>query len=772
MRADRATLIAIALLCFANLLLEVLITRLFSATMFYHFTFMAVGLAMFGIAASGVYVFLRSEKFSTNVARHLRVHAQWFAVATMVALIYATKFPVFKYGKVPPWSLGMGMHLLGLIVVTALPFFFSGVVVALALTWYRDDVNRVYFYDLAGAAAAALLAGVVLALFGGPTAVIFCAAMALVAAGLVDKGAKLRWVPAAIAAALIAFNMFVPVVRLGSVKWENKKLNFEKWNVFSRVTVDKYRTILIDAGAATGIVSLAEEKPGLEQDKITALALATWDTPPENVLIIGPGGGRDVLFALSAGAKHITGVEINPIIAESVMKEKYAEANGHIYTDPRVNIVVDEGRSFVRRSDQKYDMIQASLVDTWAATAAGAFALTENTLYTLEAFDDYYSHLTDRGVVTMTRFFGGVDGQGVAESPRLLILAGGALEKRGVKPADVRKHIFFAKATLEPQGTLVAKRTPFTPEEIKRLEERAAFAKMTVLVSPNTDGTSQLEKYLDNGAWSDTVLGARDDLEPPTDDRPFFFFFKKFGDLFELKGKQIYDPGLWVIASLGSVLVLGLIFILLPLVVRMVRTGMPLGRNEPKTGQLMALTYFGLVGFAFMAVEIALMQRFTLFVGHPSFSLLVVLFSVLLATAFGARITERFGVERLGRVMMICGLALAALAVIYGLVLGDVLRAWIALPRVARIVITAVLVAPCGLLMGAMIPSVIRVLGASRSALVPWGWGVNGATSVIGTSIATIVAIYGGFTMTFMLGAAMYAIAGLLGTRVARSYSK
>jgi hypothetical protein len=372
----------------------------------------------------------------------------------------------------------------------------------------------------------------------------------------------------------------------------------------------------------------------------------------------------------------------------------------------------------------------------------------------------------------MTRFFGGIDGQGVAESPRLLILTGGALEKRGVKPADVRKHIFFAKAELEPQGTLVAKRTPFTPDEVKRLEERAALAKMTVLVSPNTDGSSQLEKYLDQGAWSAEVKSARDDLEPPTDDRPFFFFFKKFGDLFELEGKQIYDPGLWVIVSLGSVLVLGLIFILLPLGVRMVRTGMPLGRNEPKSGQLLALTYFGLVGFAFMAVEIALMQRFTLFVGHPSFSLLVVLFSVLLSTAFGARITERFGIERLGRVMMICGLALAALAVIYGFALGDLLRAWIAIPRAARIVITAVLVAPCGLLMGAMIPSVIRVLGAGRSALVPWGWGINGATSVIGTSIATIVAIYGGFTMTFMLGAAMYAIAGLLGMQVARSYAR
>ncbi|MDB4953403.1 MAG: putative Spermidine synthase-like protein, partial [Myxococcales bacterium] len=752
----------------ANLLLEVLITRLFSATMFYHFTFMAVGLAMFGVAASGVYVFLRAETFSTNVHRHLRVHAQWFAAATLLALLFATKLPVFKGSKVPEMGVGLILHLLGLVTTTALPFFFAGVVVSLALTWFRDDVNRVYAFDLAGAAIGALLCGVVLGVFGGPTAVLVAATAGLVGGALFDKASRWRWIPVGLGTALVALNMVFPMIRVGSVKWEGK-LTFEKWNVFSRITVDKGLSIKIDAGAATTIHNLRDAAPGLEKDKITALALATWDTPPDKVLIIGPGGGRDVLFALSGGAKNITGVEINPLIANDVMRGKYAKANGHLYEDPRVHIVVDEGRSFVSRSDERYDMIQASLVDTWAATAAGAFALTENTLYTTEAFEDYFSHLTDRGVVTMTRFYGGSDGQGVAESPRLLILAGGSLEKLGVKVADVRKHIFFAVGSAEPQGTLVAKRTEFTPDEVSRLEQRAAFAKMTVLVSPNTPGTSQLEHYLDAGAWSETVTGALDELTPPTDDRPFFFFFKKFGDLFELSGKQIYDPGLWVIVSLGSVLGLGLIFILLPLIVRLIRTGTQ-SKIEPASTQVLALTYFGLVGFAFMAVEIALMQRFTLFVGHPSYSLLVVLFSVLLSTAAGAVLTARFPVARLGRVMLVAGVGLGVLATIYGLTLGDLLRSWIGMARPLRIAITGILVTPCGLLMGAMIPSAVRVLGAAKSPLVPWGWGINGAMSVIGTSIATIIAIYGGFTMTFIVGAVIYAGSGALGAVFERRY--
>jgi spermidine synthase len=767
MKADRPTLLGIALLCWANLLLEVLITRLFSATMFYHFTFMAVGLAMFGVAASGVYVFLRAEKFATNVQRHLRVYAHLFAAATLAAVVFATKWPVFKGGKVPQMGAATILHLVGLVVFTALPFFFAGVVVSLSLTWFRDDVNRVYFFDLAGAAAAALVCGLVLGIFGGPTAVLVAAMAGLVGAALFDRTLKWRWIPVGVAALAVAANLVHPMIRVGSVKWE-AKLTFEKWNVFSRISVDKHLTIKIDAGAATTIHSLKMLEPDLEKTKITALAFATWDTPPDKVLIIGPGGGRDVLFAIAAGAKDITGVEINPLIANDVMRGEFAAETAGLYSDPRVHIEVDEGRSFVRRSGSKYDMIQASLVDTWAATAAGAFALTENTLYTLEAFDDYFSHLTDRGVVTMTRFYGG---EGAPESTRLLILAAGALEQRGIKPADVRKHIFFAVGTLEPQGTLVAKLGEFTPDEIKRLEDRAAVAKMLVAVSPRTPGTSQFEKYLDAGAWSDAVRDARDELTPPTDDRPFFFFFQKFGDLFQLHGKQIYDASLWVIVSLGSVLGLGFIFIMLPLAVRLIRRGTQ-SKIEPARVQVATLTYFGLVGFAFMAVEIALMQRFTLFVGHPSYSLLVVLFSVLLSTAAGAMLTGRFPIAKLGRVMLVAGAALGALATLYGLVLGDLLRSWIGMERPLRIAITAVLVAPCGLLMGAMIPSAVRVLAAAKSSLVPWGWGVNGAMSVIGTSIATIIAIYGGFTATFIVGAVMYAVAGALGSLVATQYSK
>jgi spermidine synthase len=769
MRADRSTLVGIALLCFANLLLSVLVTRLFSAQMFYHFTFMAVGLAMFGIAASGVYVFLNGDKFKADLHGNLAKYSRWFAAATMVALIYTLSNPIFPGGEVPQWSSRVFWQLVMLIVVTALPFYFAGVVVSLALTFFKENVNRVYFFDLVGAACAALVGGSVLYFFGGPTTVIATVVLALVAAALFDRRRGWsKWVLPALAAVLVVFNMYNKVIRVGAVKWEDTP-KFEKWNAFSRITVDAGKLIKIDAGAATLIHSKDDLVPGMEKKKITAIALSTWGTAPDNALIIGPGGGRDVLFALAAGTKKVTGVEINPIIADRIMRDRFAKRSGYLYSDPRVEIVVDEGRSFVSRSAHKYDMIQASLVDTWAATAAGAFALTENTLYTIEAFKDYYAHLTDRGVVTMTRFYSANAGDGFGESPRLLILAAGALQETGVKPADVRKHFYFAIAHDEPQGTLIVKKTPFTQDEIKRLDDTVAAAGFTTLLSPNTDGSTILEKYVDQGAWSDLVTSSKEELTPPTDDRPFFFFFTKFGDLFSLAGKQIYDPGLWVVVSLGTVLVLGLLFIVLPLIVGLVRGG-GIAPGEPRGARASVLTYFGLVGFAFMAVEIALMQRFTLFLGHPTFSLLVILFVVLLATAIGSRFSERFATERLAKVMLVGGVALGLLAIIYGIVLGDLLRAMIGLARPLRIVITGILVAPCGLLMGVMIPSIIRVLGVANSPLVPWGWGVNGATSVIGTSVATIIAMYVGFTATFFVGGVTYAAAGGLGLLVARRY--
>lgn len=756
------------LVCLANLLLEIFVTRLFSAMMFYHFTFLAVALALFGIAASGVYVFVAGERLAGDVRGEMAKATRRFAAYALVAVAYALANPmdiiiVTGGNSIPAFTARQGWQLIFLVGITAVPFFYAGVVVSLALTYLRQDTNRVYAWDLAGAAVAALLVGVVLSLVGGPTAVLVALALALVAAALFDGRGTLRWVWVAASAALVVLNLAVPLLRVPTTKGVKvEATRFERWNAFSRVTVDDTRTVKIDASAATHVEDLRTLAPGMQAKEISALGHAIFDPPARSALVIGPGGGRDVLHALAAGTGHVTGVEINPIIAETIMKGAYRELSGGLYLDPRVTIVVDDGRSFVRRSEETYDVVQASLVDTWAATAAGAFALTENALYTRDAFEDYLDHVTDRGIVTMTRWHTGAGG----ETARLLILAAAALEERGVAAGQARKHMIYATSKRHGLGTMILKRTPITAEELARVDAVAKANDFEVVVSPSSAPTQALARYLDAGPYSAAVADVRENLSPPTDDRPFFFYFKKIGDLLRPTG-LMNDPGLWILISLGSVLVLAVAFVIAPLVIHW-------RRRAPGTathGQTGVLVYFGLVGLAFMIVEIALLQRFTLFLGHPSYSLVVILFALLVSTAAGAYLSSRFPVARLGRVIGSAGIALAVLSLIGGFVLPPVLHALIGASLPARAGLTVVLVAPSGVVMGAMVPSIVRLLTAANSPLVPWGWGVNGATSVIGTVIATVIAIYGGFTTTFIVGAIAYLAAGVLGTRIAKQLS-
>lgn len=768
MRADRSLLAGVFLICFANMLLEVVVTRLFSATMFYHFTFLAVALALFGIAASGVYVFIAGERLALDLRGEMAKASRRFAVSSLIAVAYAMANPmdiiiVTGSNAIPEFMSRQAWQLSFLVGITAIPFFYSGLAVSLALTYLRQDTSRVYAWDLAGAALASLTVGLVLGLVGGPTAVLVAITFAFIAAALFEARGKARWAWVGGAVLLVLYNVSSPIIRVPTTKGVKvEATRFEEWNAFSRVTVDDTLTVKIDASAATHVEDLRKLTSGMHTREISALGHSTFATGPKSVLIIGPGGGRDVLFALSAGAAKVTGVEVNPIIVDKIMKGAYREASGGLYLDSRVNIVVDDGRSFVRRSDEKYDVVQASLVDTWAATAAGAFALAENALYTVEAFEDYLDHITDDGVVTMTRWHTGARG----ETARLLVLAAAALEKTGVAAGAARKHLFYATFSKTGLGTMILKRTPITPEEQARLEAACQAAGFKVEVTPTSDPSNGLARYLDAGPYSALVANAPEDLRPPTDDRPFFFYFKRGSDLLQ-KPKPPYlmnDPSLWIVISLGSVTALAFAFVIAPLTLHWRRRD----RGTATKGQAAVLGYFGLVGFAFMIVEIALMQWFTLFLGHPSYSLVVILFALLLSTSAGAYLSSKCPIPHLGKIMLIAGATLAAFSMLGGLVLPSVLYGLIGASLPARAALTVLMVAPTGLAMGVMVPSIVRILSNANSQLVPWGWGINGATSVIGTVIATVIAIYGGFTLTFLVGAVGYLGAGLLGLRIAK----
>ena len=768
---SRRVLLGLSLVCAANLLLEVTLTRIFSALMYYHFTFFAIALALLGIGASGVYVYVRSDRFTAaTVAADMAGNARRFAAATVAALVYVLANPVVVYvefGESPKLTNQTLLQLLLLCGFTALPFFFAGMVVSLAITHFRAAIDRVYFFDLIGAAAAALLVGVALGAFGGPGLVIVVAIMACLAAWLFEPSRRGLGVVAG-AVGLLWLAMHTALFHPPSTKKvQADRVVFDGWNTFSHITLEQVGAdsydIRIDAAARTHVTPRSESTSLAWQADITAFAYHFHPAGAEQVLIIGPGGGVDVAHALAANARHVTGVDINPLIAGTIMRGTYKHLSDGLYDDPRVRIAIDEGRSFIRRSRQRYDVIQATLVDTWAATASGAFALTENTLYTVEAFTDYYDHLSADGVLTMSRWWSFAS---TPETVRLVVLAAAALEARGVAPADTRSHLFLAKKG--NLGTLLVKPTGFTADDEARLAAAAAQYGFDVLLAPSVTRDGTLTAMLAAGAWSDTVRAYPQNVLPPTDDRPFFFYFVKPGQLFSwdhFSSKKLANPAVWLLSALAMMLVaLTVVFVFLPLVIRRFGDLRGGGRHD-LVRRLLGLAYFAAIGFAFMVIEIALIQRLSLFLGHPSYSLIVVLFAILLGTALGARASKRFQ-PWAGRAALIAGLVIAALAVVAGYQLAPVLRGLITIALPWRMVIAAVIVLMFGLAMGLMLPLGVALLSRQDGVIVPWAWGINGGTSVIGTVGATVIAINNGFTATFLVGAVLYALAGTLGWRL------
>src|SRR5918993_2179353 len=498
MRGNAATpsarhLAGVALVSATLLMTELALTRIFSVTMYYHFAFLAISIALFGLSASGVYAYVMRRSFDKrSTGSLLTLHSLLFAAATVLALAALVRIRVGLN-----YSHENLVKMIAIYTLAALPFFTGGAVISLAITRLRKQVNVVYGADLIGAAAGCLLLLPLLNRFGAPGVVLLAAVLGG-AAALLFSPAKAMVRTAAIAALAVGIPGGLQLMGSAPFDVSNTKghdqdtVLFAKWNSFSRVAVydrshgdwslsstykgekPETRFMDIDSAASTPIVRFDGDLSKVEYLKyeLTGLAFHLVGSDPRTVpvsdpgtvrgsdpftaLIIGPGGGRDLLTALVFGASRVDGVEVNPIIANDVMLGQFRDFSGGIYQNPKVHVVVDDGRSFIRRSDQRYDVIQASLVDTWAATAAGAYTLTENTLYTKEAFEDYYDHLTERGVLTITRW--------VFDGLRLVSLAQAACESRGCSAAD---HMAIVQQ--DRVATFLLKKTAFTKEDVEHL---------------------------------------------------------------------------------------------------------------------------------------------------------------------------------------------------------------------------------------------------------------------------------------------------------------
>jgi hypothetical protein len=776
-------LAAVACTAAAILMTELALTRIFSVVMYYHFAFLAISIALFGLSASGVFAYLRRRRLDRiPTDRLLASRALAHAVCTIAALFVLVRVRVgLSYS---PQNLAL---MLTIYTIAALPFFSGGLVITLAIARFASRINALYAADLVGAAAGCLTLIPLLNLVGAPGVV-------LVAAGLAATAAVLFAGPAARrqTAAFAIFIVAAPLLGqlgLGSFDVTDTKghqgdrILFSKWNSFSRIGVyerqhgdwslsptyqgpiPETRFMDIDSAASTPILRLSPDLSNAQylRNELTALAYHLMQ-PGFDALVIGPGGGRDLASALVFGARRVDGVEINAIIANDVMRERFREFSGDIYGHPRVRIFVDDGRSFVRRSDVRYDVIQASLVDTWAATAAGAYTLTENMLYTVEAFDDYIDHLRDDGILTITRW--------VFDGVRLVSLARAALDGRGWNAASRLAVVQHGRV-----ATFLLKKSPFTRDEVATLQRVANALEFRVLAAPGVaavlgdaeeqpvDGTPPADyARLIHAPDPDAFYEAYpQDIRPTTDDRPFFFHTTKLANQLDVAfgRSMLFGNGLSALLTLmGISAALVVLFVVAPLIVA--------GGAKP-VGWPAWLAYFGALGAGFMLIEVAILQRFVLLLGHPVYSLTVTLFSLLLGTGIGAAVSRRVPDEALGRTAAASMAAIAVVALGLAAVVAPFIDWAVGYERGMRLAIAAGVLVPIGMLLGVPMPTGIRLLNVGAPEMLTWAWGMNGALSVVGATFAIFMAMNWGFGAT-LTGAAVAYLAGLaalgLGTGV------
>jgi len=748
------TAAAVFLLSCSALLFQVAQTRLFSATLGYHLTFVAVSIALLGVGAGAAAATLIDPRPNAPSTSRLAALA---SASYVLAMAVAT--------VVDPAALDVSLAVVLIYVASSLPYVLVSWVVVRALAADPAWAGRTYGADLAGAATGGVVAFAAMSVLGAPGEYGSAAALAAVAAlVLAAASARRRVAVAAVLPTVLltlalasagdqiaplrpaAFKPILEDVRRGA------SVESARWDPQGRVDVVRYgalgssstydflvdsafggerpRSLImrIDLDAATVIVEGGTKADGAVLDaSVLAAPYLLVDRP--NVLVIGPGGGIDVLVALRRGARAVTGVDVNRAVIATV-REHYRDYGGALYDDPRVTVVADEARSFVRRANDRYDVIVMTVVDSWAALQSGAYALSESYLYTEEAFTDYVGHLAPGGTLSIGRWYRDPP----TEMVRAMEVASAGLRRAGV----ARPELHLAVVRSAEFGLMLVRAEGFDDASMKVVRDFAGQHGFEVAYDPVRASGPLARTFASSGQHS-----------PSTDDRPFFFDSVPLGET--LAGRAALAQGQQtLIAALITAVLLSIGLILLPLRRKVSRCDARLTRWV--TG------YALLLGTGFITVEIVLLQRLTLYLGQPTLALAVGVAGLLSGAAAGSA-SVRWLPGGLRGAALGSTVALAAVLVI----LPRAADATLAAPVAVRVIIALLFAIALGLPLGTAFPRVLNAAGAHERNLLAWAWGVNGVASVVGSILAAGLALETGFTGLAWLAIACYVVATLLG---------
>ena len=733
----------------SGLVLEIAITRIFSAAIWYHFAFVAVSVALLGLGASGLFVQHRLNKIKENWAEDL----------TFLAAIGITIFvPVALFVM---HALASHINYLPLFMgLFAIPFFFIGIIISAAFNAFAAIAGRLYSADLIGASLGALLVVLFLTVIGGEQTTLTVGLISAVAATIfssISKSKKktmMSLVFVGFAASLLFINNSTQIFAIQTDPYAKKDLPIylrehpdsqivkTQWNSFSRIDVVEGRSneglaakIFIDGGAGTNIMSW---DGNLENRKelsgwMQYLPFKMMEDP--KVLVIGSGGGRDVVAALVSGSKDVTSVEINPIIYHTV--ESYGDKAGNLYHHQYVRSNIDEGRSFVTRSSEKYDIIYIPFVDTWASVSSGGLSVSENFLYTMEGFQQYYDHLTDRGKIVVVRW--------LLDSPRFVSTFTELLEKNGISQTQVFKHLVIVTANSlekDPSVTMVIfSKVPFTDDEIQFLSNSFAEKRYKPILIPGQTALDPYPNLLSGKIGLDQFYNLfSTKVYPVTDDTPFFLSFEKPLPVI-LKG-LLYASFIIVAA-----------FLFIPLAWMRKPS---VEKNKVRLSSI--VSYFAALGMGFILIELSLLQKLILLLGNPTTTLAILLFTLLISSGTGSFVSSRLIRDSTKNLVFVIA-GIATLGSLYVILLPTVIYSVIAEPLEIKSIIAVGILSPIGFLMGMPMPTGMRFVKTHSPIFVPWMWAINCAFSVLGAVLSVVLAILYGASWALMLGILIYFIA-------------
>ena len=790
MTMDKWTIrcMGIALVSVASLMLQVTYTRVFSITLWYHFVWMIVSIALLGYAISGTFLMIFHGFSKENIDNLLSLTSALFSVSVLITYIISNRVPFDPITIA--WDNMQVIYIFVYYILLGIPFFLSGMTTAIAIERSETRVNTVYFSSFLGSAIGSIFVLPFFKYLGGSGVVVFTSLIgglgAVVFTLYLKKRVKLLMGWIFLLIILLPYSSTIIPVKVSpykslniALRYQNAELIETQWNSFSRIDVVESGYIRYAPGLSLSYIENLPPQIGIIVDGNEINAITSYDgnlstltftsylpsylpyhlVENPKVLVIDAGGGLGVLSALHGNSSQIIVTEENPNIV-NLVKDSYSTFSGNIYLDSRVDIEVFEGRSYIQNSKDEYDLIDLSLIGSSSTSVSGIYALSENYLYTEEAFTSCIEHLSPDGILSVQR--------GLLPPPRedirIVSLAISSLIKSGISKPEEHIVVFRSLSTL---NLLVGKK-PFTHQQLSLIRRFCSEMSFDIVYVAGVD-PGEVNKY---NRFPDPIyfnivkeiINNKEefyrnylfDISPTTDEKPFFFNFFKGNRIIETynnldkKWQPLIEGGFLVYLVLVQALILSIIFIFLPL---------QRIENDSYKKNSTSLFYFFLIGLGYMFIEITTIQRFILVLGNSIYSISIVFFSLLLSSGIGSYYSGKIKAGTKNHVIILG--AIGGISIIFGLFSPQIHQV-LGLSFPLRVCFTLFIVGPIGFLMGIPFPLGIRLLSQSNNELINLAWAINGCASVIGSILPIILAFNFGFSRVYILAGTAYLLTTLI----------